>query len=1020
MKITNKKITTLILGVISILCVLTSVCFMSNSTVKAQLSSVNIESQYVLGDTVEIPQADITLGNQTLPAQVKVVFPSGTTYQKSSIVLSEAGKYSIIYSAKFAGKTIVEEKSFLVLENSYETSAIMDSVRYDDEKQAVITTITSGTFNYNKVIDLSDNTKEDSIIDLFVLSEQTGKPDFHTLFIKLTDANDPTNFIIVSIRNTQMQYPHFLNNNATYEYLKYQSYVVGMIGQDQWGAGLESTGKIYKNDIFGTSTRFSFMNYGYYGDSSVFSTEKCIAPEDASLSVRLDYDTKQLWIKTMADNAYGKPKMVCDFDDMNYFAETWNGFSSGKCLMSIYATGFITSSATIGIKAIEGESLIDKSFEDNVAPVIDVDFGDYSEDNIPQGVVGKEYRIFDYSVVEDYGVKSSTVNVYYNFYSDNKISVSIKDGKFKMDKAGTYVIKYEVVDNAGNVSAKFVAVNADEEISELSVSVPNFSETYAGTSVILPEINFNSNEIYGKVHTKIVATCGNLEVEVNDNTFIPMQVGDWTISYYVENDGGQKAVCEKTLKVKNYGSALFLDSIADLLPKYFISGNTYKLPNLDAYEFDSQSYQKVKSQVKYAYKGAFIVAENNLITPEVDYNGDKIKIKYFVGASETEVIEIPVQKVKIANKIDMTKLFAIKNGEVNVNADKASITYTSSSEYDLEFINGVIAEGFSFKFKFNDYNTSRVILRLYDKNDQNVCIKAEIICREDGIYCLVGGFEKKVLETISSTIMVDYSNGQIEVNGHSFIVKKCENGKEFNGFSSGITYFGFSGKELNSESSISFSLIANQPLSNYEEDSINPTLMLNKDVNKYSDLNSYATIPSAIATDVIDGEVDVYVSVKCNGKTITACDGTILDGTAKANVEYKILLATYGTYSVRYVTKDNSRVETGVNERILPKSIIVLDVESPIIKLKGSVVATAKVGNAYQFNEVNISDNISKKFTVGVVIISENDVYEYVVTKTNDMPKKYTFTAKGKYIVRYFAIDEVGNLGYLDTVVTVG
>ena len=95
-------------------------------------------------------------------------------------------------------------------------------------------------------------------------------------------------------------------------------------------------------------------------------------------------------------------------------------------------------------------------------------------------------------------------------------------------------------------------------------------------------------------------------------------------------------------------------------------------------------------------------------------------------------------------------------------------------------------------------------------------------------------------------------------------------------------------------------------------------------------------------------------------------------------------------------------------------SIIVLDVLEPIVSVQGNVKKTAKINERYTFNTFTATDNIeSVEPMLGVMIIAPSGTYYYV------KDKQYVFNQKGNWIVRYFAVDEVGNFGFIDYQITV-
>ena len=427
----KKKILLLISCAFCAVCCFFTITIIKSSANEVIFGDIHFESEYQQGEIIMIPDMTITCAGETKEAEKTVLYPNGATSTASKIELNIPGEYVVRYSAKIEGKFVYKDVAFSVFDQLYEINSQMAKTSYDAERDSLIATLPSGsTFQYNKVIDLTNKTKDDSLIDLFIISSEDEKPDFLHLFVKLMDVEDPNNYICFRLGNQEI-------GKSPYDYVLYYAYTQGMVANDASGAGLENK-TIHKNNKYGTPVRFSFVNRGYYGAGTDYSVEQCVMPENNSVSLRLDYASKQLWV---APSAYPSNKsLVCDFDDSNYFTPIWNGFNGGKCYLSVYAASYVSSSATIGIKCIEGEKLLENKLVDNTAPELTVDYSNYSENALPTAIVGKAYQLFDYTVEESYGISKEEVKVYFDYYSQNRISVSIVNGKFIPKTAGCYTI----------------------------------------------------------------------------------------------------------------------------------------------------------------------------------------------------------------------------------------------------------------------------------------------------------------------------------------------------------------------------------------------------------------------------------------------------------------------------------------------------------------------------------------------------------------------------------------------------
>ena len=85
------------------------------SAASAEVIDCDIPSEYALGDEFSIPDGKVSYnGRDAVPDAKYVVFPSGKAVSAETIVLSETGKYEIVFEASFDGATVAAKKSFVV------------------------------------------------------------------------------------------------------------------------------------------------------------------------------------------------------------------------------------------------------------------------------------------------------------------------------------------------------------------------------------------------------------------------------------------------------------------------------------------------------------------------------------------------------------------------------------------------------------------------------------------------------------------------------------------------------------------------------------------------------------------------------------------------------------------------------------------------------------------------------------------------------------------------------------------
>ena len=79
-----------------------------------------LKTKYVAGETFQIPSAVLSYkGNEYNAEKWKIVYPSGRTMTKDSVVLNEAGIYTLTYFKNLDGELLQSEKKLNVVSTVY-------------------------------------------------------------------------------------------------------------------------------------------------------------------------------------------------------------------------------------------------------------------------------------------------------------------------------------------------------------------------------------------------------------------------------------------------------------------------------------------------------------------------------------------------------------------------------------------------------------------------------------------------------------------------------------------------------------------------------------------------------------------------------------------------------------------------------------------------------------------------------------------------------------------------------------
>ena len=161
-------------------------------------------------------------------------------------------------------------------------------------------------------IELNGKTATDELLKLHILPQTLGEFDFTSLIVTFTDINDENNYFEVKINYSMRGSP---GNGAVY-------CSAAALGQAH--TGLEGN-LLHINNGYGAAVVSSFAGTP---TSAHRGSGAAVPIADQPLVFSFDNATRCVYVC----GAY-----VIDLDDPNYFARSWNGFSSGLVRISVRA-----------------------------------------------------------------------------------------------------------------------------------------------------------------------------------------------------------------------------------------------------------------------------------------------------------------------------------------------------------------------------------------------------------------------------------------------------------------------------------------------------------------------------------------------------------------------------------------------------------------------------------------------------------------------------------------------------------
>ena len=536
------------------------------SAAVAEIVDCELPTEFEFGDNFVMPDGKVSYkGKEITPDSKYVVFPTGKAQSGETIVLSETGKYEVVFSASLDGTTITAGKSFLVKKPILQVNNDNSSAQIVDGKINV-SLVPDDVFTYNAVLDLSAASRSLPLLDIEFNPSVIGTADATKVRIRLTDLYDEENYVTICLN-------HFTDSWATgHIYV-----TAGAAHQPQVGvenAGNPDAINIHVDDVTGYGAAINCAMSGLPN-----------SPADTHLTMYYDCDEKSFYADR--ESYSGANQLIADLDDPTLVGdELWEGFTAGQVKMTIYASNYQASACNFTISTVNGISEFSDT-GDVYAPIVSVHTG-YESENIPTALVGKPYPVFPAEAIDGYDGKIQTVtSVYHKYYSENPVKVDLQDGKFIPSKEGVYVIEYKAEDCSGNETVKTISVNAVKG-NGLQVELQDIAtQTDTGTPITVIsglQCTDASGNVSYHIQAKNTSTGEEQDIDIQSHSFIPMTDGEWEITVTVQ-DYVSTVVNTFTITANHTACPQVYDTVA--VQDYFIVGATYQLPTLSAYDFSS-------------------------------------------------------------------------------------------------------------------------------------------------------------------------------------------------------------------------------------------------------------------------------------------------------------------------------------------------------------------------------------------------------------------------------------------------
>lgn len=973
----------------------------SASAPKYTLSAA-LPEKVAVGSSFTLPKLTAEQNGSKKLASTVLYAPDGSLVTVTGGVaeIEQVGEYKLSYTVRMDATYVytvyfdayhTNGNAFISENVSAVTVELGDSGNlYPNTASGVVITYSSENVwaRYSKVIDLSKNTADDPFVKIMVLPSSVGALDYWQYTVRLTDIYNEKNYIDIEVFKGSW-------GNA-YSYVKAGS-------ADQTPSGWEM------NSVLTAYNTGCPINYSFTGES-LLGTENAV--------FYYDYADQALYVDNIKRTGYSYGNQVIDFDSAKCFSESslFKGFTTGEVYMSISVQYLQGDYAKLMVTEAGGVSLGDAWIDDTTAPRIGVDYGAYTENSIPVGMVNVAYPIFAADAFDSVdGKLDVSVKVFKDYQTSNQTEIAVTEGKFLPTSAGLYTISYKATDKSGNVCEKTALVTVENELPDFAYAFEKTLKTayVLGEYLELPSGTASGGSGNVTATLRVLAPSG---ATVDAKGYVVEEEGTYTLEITFEDFLGrtdtrtyelQATVSEKPVV---YGVTMY---------KAMVNGATYVLPDFEAVDYSTGSYQAPDKEIFVTYNGeTTVLGEDRTYVPAVANHQDVIEVVYRAtnaNGQKTELrYEVAVLVTQDGGGIDMSGYFRL----VNATAGEKTASYvefeTQTDGASLSFVNPLIANNLQFELYVPaaKNNFSSFTVTYTDSQDESVTQSMTILKHTASYnysYFVSGGEKVQIygnfFDKTSYGFSVKFNNNSLyfyDSNANANLVKgtQTDAGEAFGGFPSGKVYVTVTFNGVTGASAIRVMQLGNQYFSNLSGDRVAPQMQLSAFLERSAEINEPFTVPSAIAADVLNPEVTLTVTVKYGSQTIYS--GAI-------DEDYVFTPTNYGKYSVTYEAVAGGRKASSTYP------VMVKDRIKPTVTLNGNVPTTCKAGTTLKLPAAVAEDNNSSGMRVWIFITKPNGrMVTLAEGETTYVPDE-----KGVYKISYYVEDEYANYAYAQYTVTV-
>jgi hypothetical protein len=988
------------------------------------ISAVSVPKDNASGDSMAVPRPVLTHNGSDLEYKAVVYYPNGEAFvADGKIKPALPGTYTLEYRTQADNTLYRYSYAFNVYEKIYGVAGkggadygYPESFLTDREGLLVHLGDSGAEFKYSQAVDLNKSGSGLPFFSFYAVPRTawaTGDvgESSRTYFVKLTDKYDSENTVTVAVKQ-QPGDKCYIQAAAT--------------GAGQQYNGLDANGYL-------TAMFYNYTQNRYNFGTPVNADFRAGA---GGVPIHLAYDTATNSLYAGAGAVCGQ--LVADLDNSDYFPVQWSGFTTGEVYLSVYAGDWIFYDIFGGYgdilieniggydcasAAYFGYDLSEQYFKHGEEPVIRIDRGSQTG-TVPEAKRNAPYTFFPAAATAADGSSLPvSTRVYYGYDSANYTEVPVTDNKFTPVWAGSYTVVYTAVDVFGKTGTRMYGVSV-QEYAPISIDLDNSADTaFAGEAYAVRSVEVKGGS--GSPAISVNVSGGGAGFAVSGGRFVPSLAGEYTVQYTAVDYLGEIAVGEYILTV-TAGTPVF--GAEPAIPKAFIKGMSYTLPDYFASDYAGGSGREVKASVAVtdtdgpqaggAYLPGAALTHGSIAT--VVYTAES------AGGTAEKTYAVPiVDPKKDDQSLDMSRWF-IPGGGAVTEADENGVFVVGKAgdaEPVATLANPVSINGFFIKFKGDSarLNFTKIVYYLTDSLDPGISVKVTLYRtpqKQGGVYdyrinensslfvwgaWLSGSFlasNPNGIGAVFFEMYFDIYSNQFYNNSNPRVtVTDTMNGEPFNGFPSGKVYLSIGLSGVTGDAAVLVNQINNQILTPRANDRVAPTVSALGQYGGIVELGQTVTLPAFIAADMLTPVNDITVSILTPSKQKIP---------AAADGQFTFLAEEYGIYEVTAEALDGYG-----NRGRLVITYYSVDTVAPTLTVNGTVPATGNTGEKIILPGASATDNTPQALTVYLFVTDPGEVMGEVLNHEL-IPAR-----KGIYTVYYVVYDAAGNLAAASYKITV-